>query len=208
MRIYKLTFAALFLAAAIGFSSCEKEGGGSSAVAPSNLQYIPSFLSVGANTTGASVAATVDGTAPFTFSMTSTPDAGGEITINSSTGVINVSGNTASGNYKISVTATNSAGSTTNTSAMNVEVLAPAPITFDSDIKAVLQSLCSPCHLSSGSEEDYTNYTNAKGNITSILDRIQRNEGSPGFMPNMGSSIGQSNIDLIKQWESDGLLEN
>lgn len=207
MRLYKITFAALFISLAIGFISCEKDEG-SDTIAPSNLQYSPSFLSVHGNTSGASVTPTVDGTAPFTFSMVSTPDANGQITINSSTGVINVTGDAASGNYKIAVTAKNSAGSTTNSSAINVEVTAPTLITFDNDIKPAIASLCSPCHISSGSESDYTVYANSKSNISFILDRIQRTVGTPGFMPNMGSSIGQDKIDLIKQWETDGLLEN
>ena len=41
-----------------------------------------------------------------------------------------------------------------------------------------------------------------------LLDRISRPEGASGLMPNGGPRLPQATIDLIVQWDADGLLEN
>jgi hypothetical protein len=54
------------------------------------------------------------------------------------------------------------------------------------------------------------NYQNVKEAIQNrgLLDRISRNEGASGLMPLGGPRLPQSVIDLIFQWNEDGLLEN
>jgi len=41
-----------------------------------------------------------------------------------------------------------------------------------------------------------------------LLDRISREEGASGAMPLGGPRLPQNTIDLIFQWNEDGLLEN
>jgi hypothetical protein len=41
-----------------------------------------------------------------------------------------------------------------------------------------------------------------------LLDRITRNEGAGGLMPLGGPRLPQASIDLLVQWDDDGLLEN
>ena len=42
---------------------------------------------------------------------------------------------------------------------------------------------------------------------SSLLERISREQGASGMMPNLGTRLPQSTIDLIIDWNTDGLLE-
>jgi mono/diheme cytochrome c family protein len=88
----------------------------------------------------------------------------------------------------------------------------PAPvakITYDKDIKAIFVTNCTPCHLAGGANPNkWDNYMTAQSSISKILDRVQREPGSQGFMPrNATAKISAENIALLKQWVTDGLLE-
>jgi hypothetical protein len=87
---------------------------------------------------------------------------------------------------------------------------APAKLTYTKDIKAIFTTNCTPCHLAGGTRANkWDDYTTAKSNITAILDRVQREPGATGFMPRGGTAkIPQASIDKLKQWVTDGLLEN
>lgn len=88
---------------------------------------------------------------------------------------------------------------------------APAKVTYNKDIKTILTGSCGPCHLpgSAANANKWDDYATAKAKITSILDRVQRTPGSTGFMPRGASAqIPQASIDKLKQWVTDGLLEN
>jgi hypothetical protein len=52
-------------------------------------------------------------------------------------------------------------------------------------------------------------YENVKQAVLSrgLLDRISRNNGEEGLMPNGGPRMPQNNIDLINAWSAGGLLE-
>jgi hypothetical protein len=54
------------------------------------------------------------------------------------------------------------------------------------------------------------NYQNVKEAVLDrgLLDRISRQEGEDGLMPFGGPRLPQQTIDLIFQWNADGLLEN
>lgn len=84
----------------------------------------------------------------------------------------------------------------------------PEMVKYNENVKTIIQTNCTSCHSTAGSASYYplTNYTETKNAITSILDRIQRANGDPDKMPQNGS-ISQSNIDVIKKWQTDGLLE-
>jgi uncharacterized membrane protein len=93
---------------------------------------------------------------------------------------------------------------------------APAPVpklTF-AKIAPILSTNCGPCHVAnSGASFDarkkfVDNFTIAKDVSATIIDRVQREPGSAGFMPRgKTAKIPQGDIDLIKQWITDGLLE-
>lgn len=88
------------------------------------------------------------------------------------------------------------------------EVVAPK-ITFEKDIKPIVQTRCTPCHLAGGANPNkWEEYAQAKAKVATILDRIQRTPGSAGFMPrNATAQIPAEEIAKIKQWQADGLLE-
>lgn len=87
---------------------------------------------------------------------------------------------------------------------------APVKITYNKDIKAIFVANCTPCHLAGGTNPNkWDDYTTAKTKIITILDRIQRTPGTTGFMPRNGTmQLPAATITLLKQWQTDGLLEN
>jgi len=85
---------------------------------------------------------------------------------------------------------------------------APVKVTFNKDIKAIFTANCGPCHLAGGTNPNkWEDFATSKAKIATILDRIQRAEGSTGFMPRNGKKLPDATIALLKQWQTDGLLE-
>ncbi|MDA9892427.1 hypothetical protein N9V60_04725 [Flavobacteriaceae bacterium] len=79
-------------------------------------------------------------------------------------------------------------------------------ITFSKHISSILSTNCNNCHGPSGDQTNYTSFQNAKQNVDAILNRIQREEGSSGFMPRNGNKLSDEDIALIQQWKDDGLF--
>lgn len=93
---------------------------------PTNLIYVPTSSTVLLGTAGNSATPTIDnGGDAVVFTITNTNDAG--ISIDSKTGVITWNSTVAVGTYTISVTATNSIGSTATTYVLNVNSSVTAP---------------------------------------------------------------------------------
>ena len=92
------------------------------------------------------------------------------------------------------------------------EISDNTPITvtvkYISDVKPIIDANCIVCHSSGGSASfrPLTSYDEVETHIDTILDRIQRPNGDPQKMP-QGGSLSQPNIDIIKKWKADGLLE-
>jgi hypothetical protein len=86
----------------------------------------------------------------------------------------------------------------------------PVKITYAKDIKALFVANCTPCHLAGGTNPNkWDDYATAKTKIATILDRVQRTPGTTGFMPRNGTmQLPAATIALLKQWQTDGLLEN
>jgi hypothetical protein len=85
----------------------------------------------------------------------------------------------------------------------------PAKITYVADVKPIFLTSCTPCHLAGGANPNkWDDYTQAKNKINVILDRVQRAPGSAGFMPKVGNPLTAAQIATLKQWVTDGLLEN
>lgn len=79
------------------------------------------------------------------------------------------------------------------------------------DIQPIIAANCLSCHGSGGVSEfrplgTYNELKDAVQN-TNLLQRIQRQNGEPGIMPQTGR-MPQDKINLILQWNADGLLEN
>lgn len=92
------------------------------------------------------------------------------------------------------------------------EISDNTPITitvkYTSDVKPIIEANCIACHSAGGSAayQPLKSYDQVKMQIDNILDRIQRPNGDPQKMP-QGSALSQPNIEIIKKWKSDGLLE-
>ena len=172
-------------------------------VPPSNLSYPIGSLNLTQGTSGSSLQPTINGSTPITFSITVSPLASG-ITIDPATGVVSSSASVTAGTYFVTVIVTNAAGSETFIDIFTINVTASL-VSSASDIMPIMQNNCGSCHTPGGSQTDYTNYANASGDVNVILDRIQRAQGSPGFMPKNGTSLTQQEINLIQQWLNDGL---
>jgi uncharacterized membrane protein len=91
------------------------------------------------------------------------------------------------------------------------EVVVPVvpKVTFEKDIKSIITTNCGPCHLAGGTQANkWENYAETKAKVATILDRIQRDPTAAGFMPRgKTAKIPEASITLIKQWQTDGLLE-
>ncbi len=87
----------------------------------------------------------------------------------------------------------------------------PELVTFQ-DVRFIFENNCQNCHsnppqnnapMSLVTFDDVVDAVENRG----LLDRISRQEGAPGLMPRGGPRLPQATIDLVVQWQQDGLLE-
>lgn len=83
---------------------------------------------------------------------------------------------------------------------------------YSSDIKPIIDNNCISCHgatPSNGAPMSLVTYAQVKEAVQNrgLLDRISRTQGAPGMMPFLGPRLPQSTIDLIVDWNTDGLME-
>ncbi len=89
-----------------------------------------------------------------------------------------------------------------------VVTVSPLKTNYNADVKPIFVANCTPCHMASGYNPlKLDQYAQAKAKINSILDRVQRNPGTTGFMPNGGTKLSDEKIAILKKWLDDGLLE-
>ena len=88
----------------------------------------------------------------------------------------------------------------------------PASVTYNGQIKAIIQANCIACH--SDPPQNFapmrlTTYEDVKTAVLTrgLLDRISRDQGAPGMMPSGGTRLPQATINLITQWQAEGLAE-
>lgn len=104
--------------------------------------------------------------------------------------------------------------SCTNTSEEDLidVVVPPILVTYNADIKIIIDNNCLNCHIQppvNGAGTPLLIYENVKNGVENndLISRISGNGPGP-LMPLGGPSLPQNLIDLIIQWETDGLLEN
>ena len=85
-------------------------------------------------------------------------------------------------------------------------------VTFE-DVRFVFENICQACHSNppqNGAPMPLVTYDNVRDAVLNrgLLDRISREEGASGLMPLGGPRLPPETIDLIMQWNADGLPEN
>lgn len=84
-------------------------------------------------------------------------------------------------------------------------------VTYTNNVKAIIDGNCISCH-SPGQEDStfpfLTTYSEVKRAVlnTNLLNRIQRQNGEGGLMPE-GGRMPQNKIDMVLQWNENGLQE-
>lgn len=83
---------------------------------------------------------------------------------------------------------------------------------YNQNVKTIIDNNCLNCHgaiPSNGASTPLVTYNQVKESVQigGLLDRISRTQGAPGMMPNQGTRLPQNSIDLIVDWNTDGLLE-
>jgi hypothetical protein len=85
-------------------------------------------------------------------------------------------------------------------------------VTYEDNIKTIIDNNCITCHSNppvNGAPISLTTYIEVSNAIdnNNLIGRISTNDlGS--VMPSGGPRLPQNLIDLVVQWQTDGLLEN
>jgi len=86
-------------------------------------------------------------------------------------------------------------------------------VNYTNDIQSIMANNCTFCHSNppvNGATTSLVNYTQVAESVNNngLINRISKQVGEAGAMPLGGPRLPQNLIDLIVQWQADGLLEN
>lgn len=84
-------------------------------------------------------------------------------------------------------------------------------ITYQQNVKSIIDNNCISCHAATpinGAPMSLVTYTQVKNAIQNrgLLNRISLNNGNSLLMPQGGPRLPQATIDVVAQWQQDGLL--
>jgi len=101
-------------------------------------------------------------------------------------------------------------GCSNNSTADLAGPLPVGNISYARDIKPIIDSNCLECHKNppeNFAPMPLTTYEFVKDAIVNrpLIDRISRQQGAEGMMPNGGTRLPQSSINLIALWKAQGL---
>lgn len=81
---------------------------------------------------------------------------------------------------------------------------------YTENIKPIIDNNCVSCHGTTNPNAglSLTNYIQVRQAVLNngLINRISRTSGDPQLMPTTGR-MPQQTIDLVSQWQADGLLE-
>lgn len=85
-------------------------------------------------------------------------------------------------------------------------------VSYQRDVKPLIDSKCNNCHGNPptfGAPTSYTTYENVRNAVLNqgLIDRITRPENTSGAMPFGGPRLPQNQINLIVQWSEEGFAE-
>ncbi len=87
---------------------------------------------------------------------------------------------------------------------------APAALSYEKDMAAVMKTSCSPCHFPpDGKKEALDNYAAVSKNINEIIERVKLPQSDMKFMPfkNKKPALTDSVIKVLVQWKEQGMKE-
>lgn len=85
-------------------------------------------------------------------------------------------------------------------------------VKYSQNIKSIIDNNCISCHgaiPSNGAPNSLHTYELVRESVLNqnLIDRISRTEGTSGAMPQDGPRLPQNQINLVIQWNTDGLTE-
>lgn len=85
-------------------------------------------------------------------------------------------------------------------------------VKYNQNVKSIIDANCIVCHAATpvnGAPMPLVTYEQVKDAVLTrgLINRISRQNGEGGLMPNGGPRMPQATIDVIVQWEANGLLE-
>lgn len=81
---------------------------------------------------------------------------------------------------------------------------------YSADVMPLIQARCSPCHVPTkgGNKVSFENYASASKFAAEMLERIQMDKTSKGFMPFKGEKLTAEEITVFKKWVDGGMRKN
>jgi mono/diheme cytochrome c family protein len=70
------------------------------------------------------------------------------------------------------------------------------------DVKPIIDASCVSCHGANSKDGAYYDYTTVKLSVSKVISEIAR-----GDMPRNAGNLSSAQLNVIKQWDADGLLE-
>ena len=88
----------------------------------------------------------------------------------------------------------------------------PVPVlntTYSINVKRIIDDNCVRCHTAppiNGAPMQLLTYEDVKNAVINrgLINRISRQSGEPGLMPNGGPRLPQSAIDVVIRWRDEG----
>ena len=81
---------------------------------------------------------------------------------------------------------------------------------FYTCVKPIIEDHCLGCHADASPNGDLSNYDAIRNYMINgdLLDRIQRIEGSAGFMPLGSNKLDNEQIQVLINWKNNGAQNN
>lgn len=188
---FSLVTTSIILFFTILISNCKKEE------VPVPSQVKPSKTSENINTSTGTNFPNVNTVSGSSSGSSTIPNSNTTTTSGNSQNTVN----TTSGN---NTNPTTSSGTNNNNPPPTTTPSAPISPSYAVDIAPILQNRgCNGCHgytFATASAE-----AGPATNVRRILNRINRTQGSTGFMPKNGTKLPQSEINKIQEWFDSGM---
>jgi len=82
-------------------------------------------------------------------------------------------------------------------------------VTFERDVRPIFEASCRPCHFTDGiNPNKWDNYDAVKYKIYIIIERVNKEQGAPKFMPKDRNKLSPEAIATLRKWVKDGMIKN